>query len=100
MSAHTKTRPTRQRTTSKQKTAARRVHWREAFKKEIEKYGEAGLALRSSRLKEELTQEELGEKVGVSQNHISEMEHGKRTIGKEIAKRFASFFKVDYRIFL
>ena len=28
------------------------------------------------------------------------MENGKRSIGKAMAKKFANFFQVDYRIFL
>lgn len=56
--------------------------------------------LRGSRLKAELTQKELADALGVSQNHISEMEHGKRPIGKVMALRLAKFFKTDYRKFL
>lgn len=98
MSVRTKTRRIRRPLTVKKKE--RLIPWRDAFIEEIEKYTEAGLSLRGSRLKEELTQKELGDALGVSQNHISEMENGKRTIGKEMAKRFAAFFKTDYRIFL
>lgn len=47
-----------------------------------------------------MTQAELSEAVGIQQNHISEMECGKRPIGKDVAKRLAAFFKTDYRIFL
>jgi ribosome-binding protein aMBF1 (putative translation factor) len=74
--------------------------WREAFKSGIEELSEIGLALRGSRYKEEMTQKELAEKIGVKQAHISEMENGKRTIGKNIAHRLAEVFKVDYRLFL
>ncbi len=37
--------------------------------------------------------------MGVSQTHISEMEHGKRPIGKEMARRLAKVLKVNYRVF-
>lgn len=50
------------------------THWREVFKEELEKYGEAGLMLRGSRYKAALTQKALAEALGISQNHISEME--------------------------
>jgi len=100
MSVRTKTRRIRRPLTTKKREKERLIPWRDAFKEEIEKYTEAGLSLRGSRLKEELTQKELGDALGISQNHISEMENGKRTIGKEMAKRFAAFFKTDYRIFL
>ena len=47
-----------------------------------------------------LTQKKLAEALKISQNHISEMENGKRPIGKVIALRLAKFFKTDYRKFL
>jgi len=75
------------------------IPWRESAKKDIKKYSE-GLILRGARHKAEVTQKDLAEALGISQHHISEMENGKRPIGKEMAKRFASFFKTDYRVFL
>lgn len=78
----------------------RSVPWRESAKSEIEKYTEIGVMVRGGRYKIGLTQKELAELVGAKPHHISEMEHGKRTIGKEMAKRLASVFKVDYRVFL
>jgi len=76
------------------------VPWREVFKDEIQKYGEPGLTLKGSRYKEGMTQAELAEKAGITQYNLSRMENGKRSIGKEMAKRFAKVFKTDYRIFL
>ncbi len=61
---------------------------------------EAGQALRGARKRESLTQKQLASLLGVSQTHISEMEHGKRPIGKEMARRLARVLKVDYRVFL
>jgi len=58
------------------------------------------VALRGARKRETLTQKELARLVGVSQTHISEMEHGKRPIGKEMARRLAQALKVNYRVFL
>jgi len=58
------------------------------------------VALRGARKREGLTQQELARLVGVSQTHISEMEHGKRPIGKDMAKRLARVLKVNYRVFL
>lgn len=74
--------------------------WREAFKDGIEEFSEIGLMLRGCRYKADLTQKELAEKIGVKTHHISEMEHGKRTIGKQMAHRLATAFDVDYRLFL
>lgn len=36
----------------------------------------------------------------IAQTNISQMELGKRTIGKNLAKKLAAFFKTDYRLFL
>lgn len=85
---------------SARKAKERSIPWREVFKEEIAKYSEGGLALRGSRHKENLTQKDLSEALDISQHHISEMENGKRSIGKKMAMRFAKFFKTDYRIFL
>ncbi len=106
MSVHTKTRHTRKASTSRPKMKSRvkakvtSIPWREVFKDEIEKYSEAGLMLRGSRYKAEMTQKEVADALGISQNHISEMENGKRTIGKVMALRLAKLFKTDYRKFL
>jgi transcriptional regulator with XRE-family HTH domain len=61
---------------------------------------EGGPMLRSNRHSIEMTQKELANAIGISQHHISEMENGKRPIGKAMAKRLADVFKVNYRIFL
>ncbi len=58
------------------------------------------VALRGARKREGLTQKELAHLVSVSQTHISEMEHGKRPIGKDMARRLAKVLKADYRVFL
>ena len=56
--------------------------------------------LRGSRVKEEFTQVQLSEMTGISRRHISEMEHGKRTIGKVTARKLAKALNCDYRVFL
>ena len=76
------------------------IPWRETAKESIEKYTEAGVMLRGARFKAELTQKQLAEKLGIFTHHVSEMEHGKRTIGKAMAKRLAEVLNVDYRVFL
>jgi ribosome-binding protein aMBF1 (putative translation factor) len=58
------------------------------------------VALRGARKREALTQKELAHLLGISQTHISEMEHGKRPIGKDMARRLAKVLKVNYRVFL
>ncbi len=76
--------------------------WREFFKEDLEKRGEVGVYLRGIRIREGLTQKELAKKLGqsTSQHHISEMEHGKRNISKEMAKRLGEILHTDYRMFL
>ena len=59
-----------------------------------------GSAIRGLRYREELTQAQLAAKIRVKRHHISEMEHGKRPIGKEMAKRLAKALKTDYKVFL
>ena len=98
MSVHTKKHRTKR--ARKTKTKEKSIPWREVFKKEIKEYGEAGIAVRGGRCKEDMTQQELADKLGISQHHISEMENGKRSIGKAMAKRLAAIFNVDYRVFL
>jgi plasmid maintenance system antidote protein VapI len=56
--------------------------------------------LRGARGKEEITQARLAEITGIPQRHISEMENGKRTIGKAAAKKLAKVLNTDYRVFL
>ena len=59
-----------------------------------------GHALRGLRSREELTQKQLAEMVGIKPSHISEMENGRRTIGKESAKRLGKALKISYKVFL
>jgi ribosome-binding protein aMBF1 (putative translation factor) len=59
-----------------------------------------GVCLKAAREKEKLTQKQLSERVGIPQRHISEMETGKRTIGKKNAKAFSKALNVGYKFFL
>ncbi|HEY4831275.1 MAG TPA: hypothetical protein VIH61_01770, partial [Waddliaceae bacterium] len=63
MSAHTKTHPIK--TPVKRKKEGASIPWREVFKEEIAKYGEGGLVLRGLRVREDLTQRQLAELIGV-----------------------------------
>lgn len=58
------------------------------------------IVLRGLRAREGLTQVEMGRLLDMPQGNISQMERGKRPIGKQIAKRLAELFKTDYRLFL
>lgn len=111
MSDHTKTRPTRtrRRLVKTPKVANRKrssteketfISWRKALAAHLEEHGEGAVLLRGSRYKADMSQKELADAIGVKQHHISEMENGKRAIGKEIAQRLGKFFSIDYRVFL
>jgi len=43
---------------------------------------------------------QLSEMTGIPRRHISEMEHGKRPIGKETARKLAKALNCDCRVFL
>ena len=73
--------------------------WREAYP-ECSEEQLTGRALAGARSREGLTQVQLSKLTGIPQRHISEMEHGRRTIGKKNAKLFAEALKTDYRVFL
>jgi ribosome-binding protein aMBF1 (putative translation factor) len=70
----------------------------EAFPEMVSNAG--GVSIRGGRAKEGLTQRQLAELTGIPQRHISEMENGKRPIGKETARKLAKALNVDYRVFL
>lgn len=50
------------------------------------------IVLRGLRNREGISQAALGDSLGIAQTNISQMELGKRPIGKILAKKFANFF--------
>lgn len=66
----------------------------------IDHFTEAGSVLKGVRTRENLSQIEFAERIAVTQANLSNMENGKRPIGKIIAKRIEKEFGVDYRYFL
>jgi DNA-binding XRE family transcriptional regulator len=70
------------------------------FKDLTEQSGEPAVLLKGLRHREGLSQVEFAKKINISQTNLSAMENGRRSIGKELAKKIAEIFKVDYRIFL
>ena len=56
--------------------------------------------LRGARFREDMTQVQLAEASGIPRRHISDMEHNRRPIGKQAARKLAEVLKVDYRVFL
>lgn len=59
-----------------------------------------GSRLRGLRHKEGVTQKDMADRLGVRQNHLSEMERGRRPITVDMAKRIADKFGTSYRIFV
>ena len=59
-----------------------------------------GTLLSGARYREDMTQVQLAEATGIPRRHISEMENGKRPIGKANARKLGEVLGVDYRYFL
>ena len=75
------------------------ITWRDAYPKYAEEQL-IGKALAGARYREWLTQMKLAELTSIPQRHISEMENGKRPIGKEMAKRLGKTLNISYKVLL
>lgn len=76
------------------------IPWRDSAKQEIAKYTEVGVMVRAGRFKVGMTQKQLADKLEILPHHVSEMEHGKRSVSKKMAYKLGEIFNLDYRIFL
>lgn len=56
-----------------------------------------GIIFRGIRIKNDLTQAEVAERLGIDQSDVSKIEKGKRPIGKALAKKIEKEFGIDYR---
>jgi DNA-binding XRE family transcriptional regulator len=74
------------------------VPWREVFDVPGEEM--PATILRGARYREDMTQEQLAKATGIPRRHISEMENGKRPIGKQNARKLAEVLNMDPRRFL
>ncbi|GFH63360.1 MAG: helix-turn-helix protein [Candidatus Desulfovibrio kirbyi] len=68
--------------------------------REVFPEGNAAMLLRGYRVKLDLTQKELAEKLGTTQNRVSDMESGKRPISKNMAVKLGQLFDTPYKSFL
>jgi DNA-binding XRE family transcriptional regulator len=59
-----------------------------------------GIYVRVYRENHGMTQEQLGEKVGVNKSFICDIEHDRRSISKEMAKKFSALFKISVSRFI
>jgi plasmid maintenance system antidote protein VapI len=56
--------------------------------------------LQGARLRNELTQVELAEKLNIRQNHVSEMEAGKRPISRKMAVKLEKVLNLPAKAFI
>ena len=75
--------------------ASTAVPWREALGYTQEELPPVFLA--GARYREGMTQVQLSELTGIPRRHISEMENGKRPIGKQNARKLADALSIDPR---
>lgn len=76
------------------------IEWEVLAKERIEKYKKAGLVLRGMRYREGLSQKQLAAASGITQNEISNIENGKRTVGNKVAAKLAKVLNFDHRMLL
>jgi transcriptional regulator with XRE-family HTH domain len=60
-----------------------------------------GAVVRTYRENLGITQQQLADKVGVdNSSYISDIEHGRRTVSKNLAKKFSEIFKISLEMFI
>ena len=75
--------------------------WRDIAEARIKAAGgESAHMVRTSREMAGLTQTELAKLLGMPQANVSQIETGRRSVGKALAKKLSKIFHVDYRVFL
>lgn len=87
-------------TSSENQTKEETVSSDEVFEDLHKKFSKAGALLKGVRARENLNQAEFSRLIEVTQANLSKMETGKRSIGKQIAKRIEGKFGVNYKYFL
>lgn len=84
----------------KKKKMKKSISLKTIFDNLDKKYTKAGALLKGLRLREKLSQVEFAKKINITQANLSNMENGRRPIGKIIAKRIEKIFGTNYRYFL
>ena len=79
-------------------TAEGSIPWREASA--FKDLSFPGAYLAGFRYREGITQADLAERTGIPRRHISEMENGKRPIGKQNARKLADVLHIEPRLLL
>jgi DNA-binding XRE family transcriptional regulator len=72
---------------------------RAILKKKDTLIGTSGGTIKAYRFREGLTQQDLAQKSGIKQSHISEMEKNKRPVGLKVAKKLADALNCHYHRF-
>ncbi|MBN2037663.1 MAG: helix-turn-helix transcriptional regulator [Chitinispirillaceae bacterium] len=70
------------------------------FYKETKKRMTPGTYLRIYRENHHMTQEKLGDKIGASKAFVCDMEHDRRAISKDMAKKLAALFDISVARFI
>jgi DNA-binding XRE family transcriptional regulator len=70
------------------------------FYKKTKKRMTPGTYLRIYRENHQMTQEELGDKISASKAFVCDMEHDRRAISKDMAKKLASLFDISVARFI
>ncbi len=73
------------------------IPWRESRQYSQTAEQLPGMLLAGARYREGLTQQKLADRTGIQRRHISEMEGGRRPIGKANARKLADALKIDPR---
>ena len=81
----------------KYRTAEESISADDFFAPYDKEFSKPGMLLRGLRVREGYTQEQLAQLIDVTQANLSKMELGKRPIGKEMAKRIAKQFGINYQ---
>ena len=100
MQGHTRKHHTKSFSYEKDRVKEKKMNLDEALHELCGDLPRWAIVLRGLRRREGLTQLEIGKMLNIPQGNLSQMENGKRPIGKHIAKRLAELFKTDYRLFL
>jgi antitoxin component HigA of HigAB toxin-antitoxin module len=70
------------------------------FYKSAKKEMTPGAYLRIYRENHHMTQEDLGEKIGASKAFVCDMEHNRRAISKDMAKKLEALFNISVARFI
>lgn len=74
------------------------VAWNELAKERVALYKKVGLVLRGARYREGLSQKDLAKLTGISQENISKMENGHRSIGTAVARKIANALNINEKL--